>query len=392
MASPTLVIADYPIGFASGFGETLYNLFSGFEPANLWSAHPSHNTPDKKLGSSVSLASPSRPAWLPSRLSPAFYPGLKMLQFLAAKRTAADLSNFVIEKSIKNLLVVPVSPWILSAALRIHRQHQELNLILFVMDDWQGHHESYGLPFSGRRRRLLSEAVRRANKRFAVSREMAAHYEKVYGVSWQIAHNGHNRTQQTHVTSSAKCFSNPTNVLLAGDINVFRFDAVLAFGEALERHKQRSGSALELTVFGDVADEYRRPLSRLSVVKMLGRQSQSHCLEAMKTTDLLYLPLAFSQKATRISLYSLPTKLPEYLASGKTMLVHAPRESAVFRIAERYNLNPRLSTIDADALDAFVSSWAEGNLNEVGNEGTKLALTQEFDLGRLAANFQSAFV
>ena len=29
MPSPTLVIAEYPIGSASGFGETLYNLFDG---------------------------------------------------------------------------------------------------------------------------------------------------------------------------------------------------------------------------------------------------------------------------------------------------------------------------------------------------------------------------
>ena len=39
----TLVIADYPIGYASGFGETLYNLFTGFPREKLWTAHPGHN-------------------------------------------------------------------------------------------------------------------------------------------------------------------------------------------------------------------------------------------------------------------------------------------------------------------------------------------------------------
>jgi len=113
----------------------------------------------------------------------------------------------------------------------------------------------------------------------------------------------------------------------------------------------------------------------------------------MRNTDLLYLPLAFSRKATRISLYSLPTKLPEYLASGKTMLVHAPRESAVFRIAERYDLNPRLATIDDNKLDEFVTQWAEGKFNDLHNdEDVKRALSSEFDLKTLAANFQSAFI
>ncbi|PWT89614.1 MAG: hypothetical protein C5B55_11060, partial [Blastocatellia bacterium] len=142
-----------------------------------------------------------------------------------------------------------------------------------------------------------------------------------------------------------------------------------------------------------VADEYARPLNQLTVVRMLGRRSHSDCLEAMRNTDLLYLPLAFSRKATRISLYSLPTKLPEYLASGKTMLVHAPKDSAVFRVAERYDLNPRLSTIDGPELDAFVKQWAEGKLTGSHNdEGVRLALATEFNLRTLATEFQSAFV
>jgi hypothetical protein len=75
------------------------------------------------------------------------------------------------------------------------------------------------------------------------------------------------------------------------------------------------------------------------------------------------------------------------------MLVHAPRESAVFRIAERYDLNPRLATIDESKLDEFVTQWAEGKFNDSHNEeGVKRALSSEFDLRTLAENFQSAFI
>src|SRR5262245_44311701 len=332
MPSPTLVLADYPIGFSSGFGETLYNLFSGFPTTSLWSAHPVHNAPTKRLGNTVSLPSPSRPKWVPWQLSVAFYPALKTLQLIASKRTADQLSGFIQANSIKNLLVIPVSPWILSAALRIHRQNGGLNLVLYVMDDWQGHHESYDLPYSQRRQRLLAEAVRRANKRFAVSCEMAAHYEQSFGGTWQVAHNGIDKP--VVASTNGKVVSKPNKILLAGDINVFRFDAVLAFAKALQRYTQHTATALELMVLGDVADEYAIPLSQLSVVRIFGRRPHADCLEAMRNTDLLYLPLAFSRKATRISLYSLPTKLPEYLASGKTMLGDARRECEVFGMAE----------------------------------------------------------
>jgi len=191
-AAPTLVIADYPVGHASGFGETLYNLFEGFPSDKLWSAHPAHISPanGKQRAQSIKLPSPARPNWLPNRVSLAYYPLLKAQQFRASRETVRLLSDVVERHSIKNILAIPVSPWILSAALALHKQHPKLNLVVYVMDDWQGHHECHQLPYSPWRRRLLSEVIERANVRFAVSREMAAHYEEAFGKSWLVAHNG----------------------------------------------------------------------------------------------------------------------------------------------------------------------------------------------------------
>jgi hypothetical protein len=388
-AAPTLVIADYPVGYASGFGETLFNLFTGFPREKLWTAHPGHNVPadEKRRAESISLPSPSRPRWLPNQISLAYYPFLKAQQLRAAKQTVQLLEDTVGRNSIKNILVIPVSPWILSAALALHKRYPRLSLVLYVMDDWQGHHECHQLPYSRWRRRLLGEAIDRAGVRFAVSREMAMHYEATYGKRWQVVHNGvpkHSLANGTNGTGA------PKQVLLAGDVNVFRFDAVIAFAEAIERHNQRRGRALELTVMGEVAEQHRSSLSALQAVRLLRRRSHSECLDAMKTADLLYLPLAFCERSSRISLYSLPTKLPEYLATGKSVFFHAPKNSAVFRVAERHNLTPRLDTINPEALDAFVDAWAEGKQN--GSETrARSALLEEFDIERLAARFQAAF-
>ncbi|HJT26739.1 MAG TPA: hypothetical protein VJ784_04940 [Pyrinomonadaceae bacterium] len=392
MSSNTLVIADYPVGYTSGFGETLYNLFSGFPSEKLWSAHPAHVAPaaGKRRAQSIELPSPSRPRWLPSRISLAYYPLLKLQQFRASRAAVRQLARVVQECSIRNLLVIPVSPWIMSAALALHQQFSKLNLVLFVMDDWQGHHECHQLPYTRRRQRLLSEIVQRANVRYAVSREMAAHYEKSFGKSWVVVHNGvHNgvRRDSLHETNGS---AKRRQVLLAGDVNVFRFDAVIAFAEAIERHNRRNGKSIEFTVMGDVAEQHRSSLSALQAVKMLSRRSHSECLEAMKNADLLYLPLAFGKKSSRISRYSLPTKLPEYLATGKSVFFHAPQESAVFRVAERYDLTPRLATIEPAALDTFVETWANGNGANCMDKA-KRALQEEFDIDRLAARFQAAF-
>jgi hypothetical protein len=389
VSSNTLVIADYPVGYESGFGETLYNLFTGFPTEKLWSAHPGHvaPAPGKSRGQSIKLPSPARPRWLPSRISPAYYPLLKLQQFRASRAAVRHLADVVQRNSIRNLLVIPVSPWIMSAALVLHKQFSNLKLVLYVMDDWQGHHECHQLPYTARRQRLLSEIVQRANVRYAVSREMAAHYEVSFGKSWTVVHNG---VRSGSFSNGTRVTSKPRQVLLAGDVNVFRFDAVMAFAEAIERHNRRNGESIEFTVMGEVAEQHRSSLSALRAVKMLSRQPHSECLDAMKAADLLYLPLAFGKKSSRISLYSLPTKLPEYLATGKSVFFHAPKESAVFRVAERYDLTPRLATIDAAALDTFVQAWTNGN-GAACIDKAKRALQEEFDIDRLAARFQAAF-
>ena len=308
---PTLIVADYPVGYASGFGETLYNLFSGFPDETLWSAHPGHiaAAADKQRAQSVLLPSPTRPRWLNNRAS---YPLLKVRQFRAARESVRLLGEVVEKNPIRNLLVVPVSPWILSAALALHKRYPKLNLVFYVMDDWQGHHECHQLPYSRWRRRLLREAIDRASARFAVSREMAAHYEQTFGKSWSVVHNG---VPNSSVTTQTNGHKKPRQVMLAGDVNVFRFDAVIAFAEAIERYNERRQQAIEFKVMGEVAERHRAPLSALKSARLLKRRSHAECLDAMRDADLLYLPLAFCKQSARISRYSLPTKLPEYLAS-----------------------------------------------------------------------------
>jgi hypothetical protein len=391
LLSNTLVIADYPIGYASGFGETLYNLFSGFPSEKLWTAHPAHLSPAEEKGraQSVQLLSPSRPRWIPNRISLAYYPFLKVQQFWAAKDAVRLLGEIVQKYSIENILTIPVSPWILSTALSLHKRFSKLNLVVYVMDDWQGHHECHQLPYSPWRQRLLAEVIDRANVRFAVSREMGAHYEERFGKNWQVVHNG---VPRDSISNGPAFTTRPRQVFLAGDVNVFRFDAVIAFAQAIERHNRRHEQPIEFVVMGEVAEQHRSSLSGLNAVKLLSRRSHSECLDTMKAADLLYLPLAFGKQSARISLYSLPTKLPEYLASGKSVFFHAPRESAVFRVAERYDLTPRLATIQPEALDEFVESWAQTEVNSGENSlRAKRALLEEFDIDLLSSRFQAAF-
>ena len=199
---------------------------------------------------------------------------------MALKQSVQSLSRLIKEHSIRNVLVIPVSPWILSVASSILRKNKDLNVVLLIMDDWQGHHESYGLPYSSRRRRLLREMVNRANTRFAISREMASHYENVFGKDWLVAHNG---VELASINSQEFNGVGRNRILLAGDVNVFRYDAVMAFSKAIDRYNNISTKSIEFSILGDIASEYSRTLSRLRGINLKGRQSHSECLDAMRS-------------------------------------------------------------------------------------------------------------
>jgi len=331
-----------------------------------------------------------RPSWFPPSLRHAYYPALKIQQALAERRLFRQMSGIVSREGIQTLLTIPVTPWILAASLKLRWAFPDLNLVVFVMDDWQGHHESQRLPFTRYRRSLLRSVVDLAARRFAISREMAELYRQEFGCEWEVTHNP--CSPSTRIKAQ-KSDHKPKRVFLGGDVNIFRFDAVRSLAEGLERYNQRHKATLSLTIFGDVAPDCHGSLANLGAVNLAGRQDQATCLRMMEQADLLYLPLAFDKRVRRIAWYSMPTKLAEYFSIVKPVLFHAPRESAIFRLAERHGLEPRLGTMDPSTIDEFVETWAGGGLSlEDWPAKAAIAAKSEFDFHELAGRFQSALV
>src|SRR6185369_16188986 len=100
--------------------------------------------------------------------------------------------------------------------------------------------------------------------------EMAARYDEEFGEQWLVVHNGVANGTIANGTGAAR---KSRQVLLAGDVNVFRFDAVLAFAEAVDRYNQRAGQSIDFTVMGEVAEQHVSALSALRAVKLLSRRS-----------------------------------------------------------------------------------------------------------------------
>src|SRR5690606_8939579 len=59
--------------------------------------------------------------------------------------------------------------------------------------------------------------------------------------------------------------------------------------------------------------------------------------KAFATADFLILPYDFSEKSIKFIGHSMPTKAPEYMASGSPIIVFAPEETALVQDVRKYD-------------------------------------------------------
>lgn len=342
-----LVVGDYPIGYANGIGETFANLVADLPDASIFQCHPAHLQPldGKGVGTASTFTWPRRPASWPDWASQMYRPLLKLRQATAQTRLFEIASAAIRRHQIDAVIAYPVTPWVLFAVVRLRRAFPDVRFVFYVMDDWEGHHTCFGLPFTARRRAALNEMVATSDARFACSHLMKRDYQQRFSNAWDVLHKG--------VDVAALPAGQPfrfSNILYTGAMNMFRFDAVLAFAEGLRRYRESSGRDVTLTMLGPTPDrEYSSALARYGFIRTEPWVDNAACQRRMATADVLYLPLSFEPKLERIANLAMPTKFPEYLASGRPTIFHVPRESEVHQLAEGEGLPLTITSVDPQA-------------------------------------------
>lgn len=355
-----LIVGDYPVGYANGIGETLSNLLADLPDASIFQCHPDHLAPldGQGRGHASPYAVPRRPASWPEWGGRLYQPLLKLQQARAETRLFEIASAAIREHHIDAVLTYPVTPWVLFGAVRLRRAFPKVRFVFYVMDDWEGHHRCFGLPFTAKRRAALDEIVATSDARFACSHLMKQDYEGRFKNSWDVLHKG---VDVAAAPPAIQPFA-LSNILYTGAMNMFRFDAVLAFAEGLRMYRESSGRDVTLTLLGPTPDRaYSTALAPYSFIRTEPWVDNDACQRRMAEADVLYLPLSFEAKLDRIANLAMPTKFSEYLASGRPTIFHVPRESEVHALAVGAGLPLTLDTVDPAAIHAFLSSLlAEG--------------------------------
>jgi glycosyltransferase involved in cell wall biosynthesis len=254
----------------------------------------------------------------------------------------------------------------------------EPGLVLHFMDDWPSVIYRRGLLAGGPRRRVaagLRELVGRADLLLAISEPMATAFGDRYGRSFVAFQNAIDVDDWARRGRNDWAAGSPFRVTYTGRLGAANAGSVHDLCLAVARLVER-GADIELAVLSHgYADAAARELLHLPGVRVDPPVPYADVPGVLGASDLLVLPLDFDAASVTFARYSMPTKTPEYMASGVPTLVYAPAETALAADANGEGWAEVVTRADIETLAAAIARLAadEDRRRRLGTRARELA-------------------
>ncbi len=222
---------------------------------------------------------------------------------------------------------------VLDLVSEVHQKFR-VPLAIHMMDDWPSSIYGGGL-FSGLRRRAmhikLSSLMRKAKLRIAICDSMARTFEVRYGVSFVAYQNAVDLERWKGLVKSDVSTGDPFRMLYVGSILDFAQRRSLIDCCRAVASLNVEGRPVRFDIFSpDSGDGARQKEMKIhESIRMEGPiTDDERFFHTLSEADLLVLPINFDRASVRHIKYSMPTKVPAYLASGTPILVYGPKSVA----------------------------------------------------------------
>ncbi|MBL8384240.1 MAG: hypothetical protein JNM90_14260 [Burkholderiales bacterium] len=271
-----------------------------------------------------------------------------------------------------------------------------LALVPHIMDDWPAVLHRGGLLSGWQRRRmqaLLARVMASAAARLAICEDMAAAYALRYGAPFTAFQN---TVDVVRLAADAKTDlrpGRPLRVAYIGSILPFaQLDSLVDCCDAVASLAD-AGMAIRLDIYspGFLAERYRPRLVRANSVFLHDTIAEdARFFATLRDADVLLLPVNFDDYTVSYIRYSMPTKVPAYLAIGTPILAYGPAEVAQVAYARRagwgLTVCERGVAGVARALRRLGSDLA---LRETLSAAARATALAQHDAGRVRVGFQA---
>lgn len=216
-----------------------------------------------------------------------------------------------------------------------------LPLVIHIMDDWPCTIYRGGLlSFLQRHKkdRLLQHLIDIAAARFAICQDMAEAYEVRYQKPFQWFQNAVNLDSLHIFTKNPLMVGSPVRVAYLGSVfpNA-QLQSLIDCCNAVQALRCE-GFPIRMEIYSPshLSDQYRDRLVVGSAVTLRDTIANDELFfRTLRDVDILVLPVNFDKHTIQYIRYSMPTKVPAYLAVGTPVLVYGPLEVAQVSYAKR---------------------------------------------------------
>jgi glycosyltransferase involved in cell wall biosynthesis len=259
-----------------------------------------------------------------------------------------------------------------------------LPLVIHFMDDWPSHLYRGGLLSALPRARmeaLIHRLVGAARARLAIGAAMARVYGERYGVPFTPFQNALDLASlPVGLDSAARPIGDPAQLLYVGSIfDNAQFSSLVDIAQAVAG-LAAAGRRIRLDIHSPahLAERFRPRLEVAPCVRLHDTITDDAAFfRRIAAADLLVLPVNFDADSLRLVRFSMPTKLPAYLASGTPVLVYGPREAAQVAYAADEGWGHVVGARDAAALRGAVTRLLDDQALRARLVGTARAVLRK---------------
>lgn len=221
------------------------------------------------------------------------------------------------------------------------RVRYALPLVVHIMDDWVSVLYQGGLlsPWQQQKKeRLFKHLMGVASVRLVICDEMACEYKQRYGQPFLSFQNTIDMSALRKYIKNPEIIGSPVRVAYIGSIfpNA-QLDSLIDCCKAVQQlHDEGDPIAMEIYSPKHLAERYRKEIILGRAITMQDTMTDDAAFFSMlQAVDILVLPVNFDPDTVAFIRYSMPTKVPAYLAVGTPILAYGPEGVAQMTYATR---------------------------------------------------------
>ncbi len=180
---------------------------------------------------------------------------------------------------------------------------------------------------------------------------LAEYYRKKYAVDCKVLH--HSVRCPALVRPAVSRGVNKTfRIVFSGNISKYQLDALLHLKEAVKLINLNVKPVIYTPVNKATLDFYGLTGDDIMISHVDHRKLEAE----LKKADILFLPLSFKNADSIVVKAAFPSKTMDYLASGRPVIVHAPRDCFIAEYAREKNFAEVVTDNNAASLANAIES------------------------------------